>query len=110
MEKLLLVNQELQVLQLILGNSTQNKLTSIDEINSVLGVAKRNADVQKKLRSDCIQSINHNLGLLWGTNEPVIDKTRSEADKRSFEYFVTPKFIEPLGEYVSAHQIQQDGK
>ena len=102
-ERVQLERQELMVLQLLYVNAIKEKTTSIDEINAVLGIGKRNFNVQKKLRSDCIQSINYKIDLLLGFPENVIDKKRSEEDKRSFEYFITPDYLEAVNQLLS-HQ------
>ncbi|MFN9958774.1 MAG: hypothetical protein ACK55I_37255, partial [bacterium] len=62
----------------------------IDEINRVIGVANRSNEIQKRMRSDLIGSINQKLGIITKDKKPVIDKQRSEFDKRSFEYFIQP--------------------
>ena len=102
-ERVQLEGQELMVLQLLYVNAIKEKTTSIDEINAVLGIGKRNFNVQKKLRSDCIQSINYKIDLLLGFPENVIDKKRSEEDKRSFEYFINPDYLEAVNQLLS-HQ------
>ena len=100
-ERIQLDALEDEVLQLVYRNTLKGKNTSIDEINAILGLSKRSADVQKKLRSDCIQSINRKLGIRWGIADPVIDKTRAEFDKRSFEYFILKELIPRIQELSS---------
>jgi hypothetical protein len=95
---------EEQVLQLIHDNTLKGKHTSIDELNSILGLSKRSADVQKKLRSDCIQSINRKLGLRWGITAPVVDKLRAEFDKRSFEYFINDEVFGRVKELIAVQR------
>lgn len=101
-DRVQLEQQELTVLRLLYVNAIKEKTTTIDELNSVLGISKRNFNVQKKLRSDCIQSINYKLDLLLRFPDNVIDKKRSEEDKRSFEYFITPDYLEAVNQLISS--------
>ena len=46
------------------------------------------------MRSDLIGSINQKLSIVTRDKKPVVDKQRSEFDKRSFEYFIHPSHME----------------
>lgn len=84
----LLEQRERLLLKFIYEQSSEDRLTTIDEINKVIGASQRNSEIQKRLRSDIITSINEKLGIVTNNKKPVIDKQRSEFDKRSFEYYV----------------------
>lgn len=84
----LLEQRERVLLKFIYEQSSEDRLTSIDEINKVIGASQRSSEIQKRLRSDIITSINEKLGIVTNNKKPVIDKQRSEFDKRSFEYYV----------------------
>lgn len=86
----LLEEREKSLLEFLYKHSTDERLTTIDEINRVIGVANRSNEIQKRMRSDLIGSINQKLGIITKDKKPVIDKQRSEFDKRSFEYFIQP--------------------
>ena len=83
-----LEESELAVIKLIFNQSVNQQTTSIDELNSVMGLNRKNTDIQKKQRSDMILSINRKISLLTNQKEPAIDKQRSDFDKRSFVYFI----------------------
>lgn len=86
----LLEEREKSLLQLLYKHSADERLTTIEEINKVIGVANRSNEIQKRMRSDLIGSINQKLNIITKDKKPVIDKQRSEFDKRSFEYFIQP--------------------
>ena len=86
--------RELAALQLIVENSENQIDTSIEQLNQVLGLERKNIDVQKKQRSDVLISINSKLGLLLHTKDQLIQKKRVETDKRSFCYFIAPENIQ----------------
>jgi hypothetical protein len=90
----LLDEREKLLLKLLFDHSSDERLTSIEEINRVIGVLNRTTEIQKRLRSDLITSINSKVSILHNEKKPVIDKQRSEFDKRSFEYFIQPVHME----------------
>ena len=96
----LLEQRELDLLSFIFKQSAEERLTSIEEINKVIGASHRNLEIQKRLRSDLIISINEKLSIITKSKKLVIEKQRSEFDKRSFEYFIQPEFMELVGRIV----------
>jgi hypothetical protein len=60
----------------------------VEEINQIIGCTQRNLEVQKRMRSDLIISINGKLKQTLGMEGVVINKKRAEFDKRSYEYFI----------------------
>jgi hypothetical protein len=90
----LLEQRERDLLSFIYDQSAEERLTSIEEINKVIGAAQRSPEIQKRLRSDLIISINEKLSILTKSKKPVIEKQRSEFDKRSFEYFILPEYMD----------------
>jgi hypothetical protein len=90
----LLEERERSLLAFIYKHSADERLTSIEEINKVIGVANRSNEIQKRMRSDIIGSVNQKLNIITKDKKPVIDKQRSEFDKRSFEYFIQPIHME----------------
>ena len=68
-------------------------MTTIEEINTKLGTFKKTIEIQKKMRSDMINGINSKLSTFSKSTKPVIDKQRSEFDKRSFEYYINKEHM-----------------
>ena len=90
---------EKQLLQLLLEKSKQNRTTTITEINYVLGIKDKNISLQKKVRSEVVNSINEKFSFLYPTQNHLIGNIRSQEDKRYFEYFIDAKnntFLEDL--------------
>jgi hypothetical protein len=90
----LLEERERSLLAYLYKHSADERLTTIEEINKVIGVSNRSNEIQKRMRSDLIGSINQKLNIIAKDKKPVIDKQRSEFDKRSFEYFIQPSHME----------------
>lgn len=97
----LLDEREKELLEFIYQRSSALQLTSIEEINRVIGVANRSIEIQKRMRSDLISSINEKLSLLTQDIKPVVDKQRSEFDKRSFDYFVRPDQLDLVKKLIN---------
>jgi hypothetical protein len=90
----LLNEREKTLLSFIYEHSLEERLTTIEEINRVIGASQRNPEVQKRLRSDLIGTINDKLEIIAESKSSIIDKQRSDFDKRSFEYFIRPEHMQ----------------
>jgi hypothetical protein len=86
--------QQVDFLQKLFVNSMNNRMTTIEELNRILGTQSKNVEIQKKIRSDMINGINERFSFSLGIETSIIDKHRSEFDRRSFEYFISPAHME----------------
>jgi hypothetical protein len=94
--------KERLILQLLLENASRGSTTKVDEINKILGLTKKSIEIQKKQRSDIILSINRKYAFAK-TNSSVIliQKSRTDFDKRSFEYFIEFSSINDLKTFMN---------
>lgn len=99
--KAIFEERELQTLKLIYCNSSQGKTTSIEELNKVLGVMQKNIEIQKKQRSETIMSINKKYSLVNGKENSIIERRKTDYDKRSFEYFIEDINIEDVNKILN---------
>ncbi len=83
--------RELQILQLILSNNRQSIPTTINDVNTILGVTKKSNDTQKNQRSGVLKSINSKYGLWQNTTDKLIESKQDETDKRSRVYVIAPE-------------------
>ncbi len=79
---------EKQLLNLLLDRSKNNRTTTITEINYVLGIKDKNLGLQKKVRSDVMNSINEKFNFIQDGETELVHNIRSQADKRFFEYYI----------------------
>lgn len=64
--------------------------TATEDVNRVLGVARKSGDMQKRKRSDVIRSINSKYRVLMPDKDvQLIDRVKSELDARLYEYHIT---------------------
>jgi len=84
---------EKSLLDLILKNSTLGVMTSVNSVNEVLGIAKKDVKSQNNIRASALQMINHKFIAYSGLQDELIMKQRTVFDKRFFEYFIHAKYI-----------------
>lgn len=83
--------KEREIIEFIKTNSKKGIGTKIEDINKILGVSQKNAEIQKKQRSDVFISINDKWKKVNRADGLLIEKKRLEHDKRSYEYFIEMK-------------------
>ncbi|MDP3667647.1 MAG: hypothetical protein Q8R50_13270, partial [Sediminibacterium sp.] len=96
---------EIQLLQLLIQNTSAGTTTSTDEQNKVLGLVKKNAEIQKKQRSDIIIGINRKYAFVTKSEESIIKKKRVEYDKRSYEYFIDYSRVEEIRSFLKMNTV-----
>lgn len=79
---------ERSLIKLLLEKYKESNTATIHEINYVLGTKDKNMGMQKKVRSDVINSINEKYNYLSQDQTQLIQSFRSETDKRYFEYLI----------------------
>lgn len=92
---------ELSLINLLLERSRDNRTASITDINYVLGIKDKNTGMQKKVRSDIINSCNEKYSYLSQQDTPLIQSIRSETDKRYFEYLISKEKIREAEKFLS---------
>ena len=97
----LLSDHEKAFISIIFTNSTEDRLTTIEEINKKLGTIHKSIDIQKRVRGEMINGINQKISILTKIKRPIIDKQRSDFDKRSFEYFIKSENFKIVGDILS---------
>lgn len=94
---------EIQLLQLLIQNTSAGTTTSTDEQNKILGLIKKTPEIQKKQRSDMIIGINRKYAFVAKSKDPIIQKKRSEIDKRSYEYFIDYARVEEIKGFLQTN-------
>ncbi len=98
--------QELSLLHLLIHNTESGRLTSIEEINKVLGLMKRNPEIQKKQRSDIMTGINQKYNFVYPNKQAIILKQRSSDDGRSFDYFIAFEDLQSVKSLLPIDAVQ----
>jgi hypothetical protein len=87
---------EKDVLSLLISNSLSEKKASVEEINKVLGLEKRAYKIQNNIRAQIITSINKSFSAYINTKDQLIERERSNFDKRYFDYAINRRFLHKL--------------
>lgn len=90
----LLSETEISLIKLLVDKSEQNESASSNEINYIIGCKDKNVGLQKKMRSDIINSINTKYKAFSKTDQQLIESKRTEFDKRYFQYHITEDQLE----------------
>ncbi len=93
---------EMDLLRLLLERSREENVVSLEEINRILGLSGKNLSVQKKNRSEVTNAINTKWVKKYGNRTVLVDRKRSEFDKRVFEYFIHPYWMPLLQKEINA--------
>ncbi len=84
------------LLNLLIENAEKDSMTSINSINHSIGIANKPLKIQNNIRAAAIQMINKKFMVYSGCNDELIQKDRTEFDKRIFEYFLQKKYISKI--------------
>jgi len=90
------IGSELSLIQLLLEAASKDMHVEINQINHVLGIKDKNIGLQKKVRSDVINTINEKYAIIVNANIPLISSIRKEEDKRFYEYFINEEEIKSI--------------
>lgn len=90
------IGSELSLIQLLLEAASKDMHVEINQINHVLGIKDKNIGLQKKVRSDVINTINEKYAIIVNADIPLISSIRKEEDKRFYEYFINEEEIKSI--------------
>lgn len=94
-------NMEVEFLRFLLEKNKKNHPATIEDVNKLLGLSGKNEAVQKKNRSEVIALINQKWALTHGNEQPLIDRQRTDTDRRSFEYFIAEPWRNEIQSWMS---------
>ena len=90
------VGTEVALITLLTNAAEENKKVDIFQINHVLGIKDKNIGLQKKVRSDMINTINEKYQFITQGEDALICSVRKDDDKRFFEYFIANNAIKTI--------------
>lgn len=93
---------ELTLIELLLEENRKGNKVEIHQMNHVLGIKDKNIGLQKKVRSDVINSINDKYQFITQSNILLISSVRKIDDKRFFEYFITESEINSIQKIIKS--------
>ncbi len=66
---------------------------SVDEMNQYLGIKRKSLEIQKKIRTESINRINHKFNVVYDKETTFIERVRSKEDRRFFNYMINQENI-----------------
>jgi hypothetical protein len=91
-----LTEAENKLLALITNNSMEGLMTSVNQMNQVMDIEKKPIKIQNNLRAAMVLMINKKFMVYSGTQDELLEKHRTEFDKRFFEYAVKRKLLSKI--------------
>ena len=71
-------------------------MTSVNQMNQVMDIEKKPIKIQNNLRAAMVLMINKKFMVYSGTQDELLEKHRTEFDKRFFEYTVKRKLLNKI--------------
>ena len=87
---------EKDLLLLIFKNNLEKQNTTVSQINKILGTEKKTFKIQNNIRGEVLTTINNKFMSFALVNNNLIERQRSEYDKRHMEYYINDKYISKL--------------
>ena len=84
---------EKQTIELIVKNTWNGLTTSVNQINKILGTERKTGKVQNNIRGDIILELNNKFKAYTLLNDNIVERKKSEFDKRHIEYFISDNLI-----------------
>lgn len=94
---------ELNLIELLLEENKKGNKVEIHQMNHVLGIKDKNIGLQKKVRSDVINSINDKYQFITQADILLISSVRKVDDKRFFEYFITESEVNNIQRIIKSN-------
>jgi len=77
----------------IIDKSSSEIHFSVDEMNQYLGIKRKSLEIQKKIRTESINRINHKFNVVYDKETVFIERIRSKEDRRFFNYMINQENI-----------------
>jgi hypothetical protein len=81
-------NIEIDLISALIKNSENNSFLNVNEINEILGIKKKSLEIQKRVRSETINNINHKFNIKFNQKVTFIEREKSKDDKRFYNYII----------------------
>lgn len=79
---------ETSLIDKLIEKSNIDSHLTVDELNSILGIKKKTIEIQKRVRTEAINRINHKFNVNFNLETNFIERTRSNEDRRYFNYII----------------------
>lgn len=91
-----LTEVENALVSLLIQHSENNQKTTPAQINHAIGLSKKETRLQNNIRAATLLMVNKKFRVFSGIAEDLIQKERTEFDKRFFEYYIPKKYLSKI--------------
>jgi hypothetical protein len=81
-------NIETTLISALIKSAENNSFLNVNDINEILGIKKKSLEIQKRVRSETINNINHKFNINFNQKVTFIERERSKDDKRFYNYII----------------------
>lgn len=78
-----------ELISKIIRQSANGNHLSVEDLNSILGLNKKALEIQKKIRTETLNRINHKFKVRFNESSNLIERIRSEDDRRFYKYMIS---------------------
>ena len=79
---------ERKIISNLIVKSSNNSFFNVEEFNSYLGIKKKTIEIQKRVRTEAINRINHKFNVNFNKETVFIERVRTTEDRRYFNYMI----------------------
>ena len=80
---------EINLISSLIEKSNMDSYLTLDELNTYLGIKRKTIEIQKRVRAEAINRINHKFNVNFNVETTFIERTRSAEDRRYFNYIIS---------------------
>lgn len=80
---------ETTLINKLIEKSNVDSFLTVEELNSILGIKKKTIEIQKRVRTEAINRINHKFNVNFSLDTVLIERNRSVEDRRYFNYIIS---------------------
>lgn len=77
-----------QLIELIYSKCQKGDSASVEDVNNCLGISKKTIEIQKRVRTEVINRLNHKFKIICNKPDNIINRIRSDEDRRYFRYTI----------------------
>ena len=79
---------EFEILKKMVNTQNGSISFSVEDINAALRLGKKTIEIQKKVRTETINRINHKFKIIFNVKSELIERVRLEEDRRYYMYTI----------------------
>jgi hypothetical protein len=95
---------ERKIISNLIEKSNNNSYFNVEEFNSYLGIKKKTIEIQKRVRTEAINRINHKFNVNFNKETVFIERVRTNEDRRYFNYMINKEnaniYLEKINSYI----------